>query len=94
MGVTWKTARVFISSTFRDMHAERDHLVKVVFPELRERLVEGYVYDVKTSDPRRLHSDIQPFESLPENEKHLDDDMVAAIWRVLKKMGLVVVKNE
>ena len=29
--------RVFISSTFRDMHAERDHLVTVVFPELRER---------------------------------------------------------
>ena len=29
--------RVFISSTFRDMHAERDHLVTAVFPELRER---------------------------------------------------------
>jgi telomerase protein component 1 len=38
MAGTWRTARVFISSTFRDMHAERDHLVKVVFPELRERL--------------------------------------------------------
>ena len=34
----WQTIRVFISSTFRDMHAERDHLVKVVFPRLRERL--------------------------------------------------------
>ena len=32
--------RVFISSTFRDMHAERDHLVKVVFPQLR-RLCES-----------------------------------------------------
>ena len=32
----WKTIRVFISSTFRDMHAERDYLVKYVFPELRE----------------------------------------------------------
>jgi hypothetical protein len=39
MSTTWQTARVFISSTFRDMHAERDHLVKVVFPELRERLL-------------------------------------------------------
>jgi hypothetical protein len=28
----------FISSTFRDMHAERDHLERVVFPELKERL--------------------------------------------------------
>lgn len=33
----WKTIRVFISSTFRDMHAERDFLVRFVFPELRER---------------------------------------------------------
>ena len=38
MPTTWKTVRVFISSTFRDMHAERDHLVKRVFPALRERL--------------------------------------------------------
>jgi len=33
-----RQVRVFISSTFRDMHAERDHLVTVVFPELRERV--------------------------------------------------------
>ncbi len=32
-----RTVRVFISSTFRDMHAERDHLVRFVFPELKER---------------------------------------------------------
>jgi Tfp pilus assembly protein PilF len=38
MAQSWKTVRVFISSTFRDMHAERDHLVKVVFPELHERM--------------------------------------------------------
>src|SRR5438034_76936 len=38
MASSWRTVRVFISSTFRDMHAERDHLVKVVFPSLRARL--------------------------------------------------------
>src|SRR5512132_2756205 len=38
MAGSWKTTRVFLSSTFRDMHAERDHLVKVVFPALREEL--------------------------------------------------------
>jgi len=38
MPTTWQTVRVFISSTFRDMHAERDWLVKRVFPALRERL--------------------------------------------------------
>ncbi len=34
---TPQSGRVFISSTFRDMHAERDWLAKYVFPELRER---------------------------------------------------------
>lgn len=33
----WKSARVFISSTFRDMHGERDYLTRVVFPELQQR---------------------------------------------------------
>lgn len=32
----WENAYVFISSTFNDMHAERDYLVKRVFPELAE----------------------------------------------------------
>lgn len=33
--MNWQTVYVFISSTFNDMHAERDYLVKQVFPELR-----------------------------------------------------------
>ncbi|UCD99371.1 MAG: DUF4062 domain-containing protein [Chloroflexota bacterium] len=36
MTVQWEKVHVFISSTFNDMHAERDYLVKSVFPELRE----------------------------------------------------------
>src|ERR671924_463305 len=44
MAQSWKTVRVFISSTFRDMQAERDHLVRFVFPRLREQLL-----------PRRIH---------------------------------------
>jgi len=35
-----KTIRIFISSTFRDMHSERDYLVKYVFPELKERCIK------------------------------------------------------
>lgn len=38
MAGSWQTVRVFISSTFRDMQAERDHLVRFVFPRLRELL--------------------------------------------------------
>lgn len=33
-----RQVRVFSSSTFRDMNSERDHLVTVVFPELRDRV--------------------------------------------------------
>src|SRR5262245_50656109 len=40
MTTNWKTVRVFISSTFRDMQAERDHLVRFVFPRLREELMK------------------------------------------------------
>lgn len=46
-----RTVRVFVSSTFRDMHAERDHLVKVVFPALRERL-DPYRVDLVEIDLR------------------------------------------
>ena len=39
---------MFISSTFRDMHAERDHLVKVVVPKLRQwcELHRLYLVDI------------------------------------------------
>ena len=33
--VKWENVYVFVSSTFNDMHAERDYLVKRVFPQLR-----------------------------------------------------------
>jgi WD40 repeat protein len=36
MTVQWEKVYVFISSTFNDMHAERDYLVKQVFPRLQE----------------------------------------------------------
>jgi hypothetical protein len=43
----WQSVRVFISSTFRDMHSEGDWLVRRVFPVLRERLEK---YDVHLID--------------------------------------------
>jgi len=36
----WRSRPVFISSTFRDMQAERDHLREHVFPRLEEKLRE------------------------------------------------------
>lgn len=40
----WKTIRLFISSTFADMFAERDYLVKQVIPILRERCTKRKVH--------------------------------------------------
>jgi hypothetical protein len=31
-----RSIRVFVSSTFKDMHVEREELVKVIFPQLRK----------------------------------------------------------
>ncbi len=36
----WLEQPIFISSTFRDMQAERDVLHDTVFPELKKRLVK------------------------------------------------------
>jgi tetratricopeptide (TPR) repeat protein len=36
--VTWRSRALFLSSTFLDMHAERDHLRAHVYPALAERL--------------------------------------------------------
>ena len=38
-----RTLRIFISSTFRDMHAERELLVKRVFPDLRRVCADRFV---------------------------------------------------
>ncbi len=38
-----RVVRVFVSSTFRDMQAERDELVKRVFPVLRKLCEERRV---------------------------------------------------
>jgi len=38
-----RVVRVFVSSTFRDMHAERDELIKRVFPQLRKLCEERSV---------------------------------------------------
>lgn len=46
-----RAVRVFLSSTFRDMQAEREELVKVAFPQLRhfclERGLRFYVVDLR-----------------------------------------------
>jgi len=40
----WKSFSVFVSSTFKDMHAERDYLIKVIFPELEEKFEKHKIH--------------------------------------------------
>lgn len=62
----WRDVRVFISSTFRDMDAERDMLVKRVFPQLRERLLSYRIHLIDID----LRWGITPEEA--ENDRVLD----------------------
>lgn len=39
----WRTIHVFVSSTFRDMHAERDVLTRIVFPWVNDHLTRRLV---------------------------------------------------
>jgi telomerase protein component 1 len=47
----WKTIKVFISSTFKDFHTERDILSRTVFPLLRSKLSE-YMINIYEIDMR------------------------------------------
>lgn len=40
----WKDISVFISSTFNDMHAERDYVLKNVFPQLSEWCERKHIF--------------------------------------------------
>lgn len=40
----WKTIRIFISSTFVDMHSERDHLSRDVYLRLKERCMKKHLH--------------------------------------------------
>ena len=62
----WRTVRVFISSTFRDMHGERDLLTRFVFPELRARAharqIQVYEVDLRwgvTEEAARSHKALE-----------------------------------
>lgn len=63
----WKARPVFISSTFKDMHAERDHLRHHVFPNLAEKLRERRRH-LETID---LRIGVETIELAGEEEKEL-----------------------
>ena len=70
----WKTASVFISSTFNDMHSERDYLIKYVFPELAEKLEKRKIrlvdidlrWGVTAEESRNNHALLKCLENIDE----------------------------
>jgi hypothetical protein len=62
MASEWRTLRIFISSTFRDMQAERDHLVRFVFPQLREDLLKRRIHLVDVDLRWGVTADQDAFE--------------------------------
>ena len=61
----WKTIPIFISSTFLDMHAERDQLNNKVFPAIEERLRERHC----RLEPIDLRIGVDPGATESEQER-------------------------
>jgi hypothetical protein len=60
MCVFWQSRPVFITSTFQDMHAERDFLREHVFPELEARLRERLSPTARVRRPDRSRRPRRP----------------------------------
>ena len=56
--------RVFISSTFRDMHAERDWLVRFTFPELKEKCRESRFCFGPSFDFGNVHIELRHWQDV------------------------------
>jgi tetratricopeptide (TPR) repeat protein len=63
----WRTRPVFISSTFKDMHAERDYLRHHVFPRLEEKLRDRR----HTLEPIDLRLGVETAEAGSEEAREL-----------------------
>lgn len=63
----WREQPIFISSTFKDMQAERDILHDTVFPNLRKRLVEYHI----TLAPVDLRNGVETVGAKSQEAKEL-----------------------
>ena len=65
----WPARPVFISSTFKDMHAERDWLGNHVFPQLEEELKKRH-HHLETIDLRLGVETVEEASDLPGGPRH------------------------
>jgi hypothetical protein len=85
MSGVWKNIPIFISSTFVDMHAERDHLRRFVFPELEERLRERRCY----LEPIDLRWGV-PLDATLRDERSLDLAVLRVCFQELGRSDYLV----
>ena len=71
----WQTRPVFVSSTFKDMQAERDYLRQVVFPRVEEELRKGRIQ----LEPIDLRQGVETAD-LPSEEAREQ-----SVWKVIRR---------
>ena len=99
--------RVFLSSTFRDMSREREHLNKVIFPEIlrisRARGVEFIAIDLRwgvTQEEANQGDEVAVAIQGPTVGRHIEEldefyvDVPASHAKRLKKLKLEPIEQE
>ena len=59
-----------------------------------ERLNNGWKWGEETIKPKKIHKSLVEWEELPESEKEKDRNSIRAIPRILKTIGMKVVKSK
>ena len=76
----WKTVRIFVSSTFKDFNAEREVLVKKIFPDLRawcqERQLNLIDIDLRWGVPADASTEEKLRQCLEEIDRCYDENVV------------------
>lgn len=84
----WKTIRIFISSTFSDMHAERDHFVRSVYQNNQlgnYRIFLIYVNsNIKSANNQNLYIYLESWTLCVRNN-HLQLISIIKHYRLVKK---------
>lgn len=95
----WKTVRIFVSSTFKDFHQEREELVKKVFAELRVWCELRQLYlidcDLRWGVPKETTSEKTIRTCLEEIDRCYEDNKVPYFVNMTcKRIGWIPVASE
>ena len=85
----WQKATIFSSSTFNDMHAERDYFIKEIFPELnswakRHKIQTAYI-DLRCENTEEIENNGAVATSL----KHIDKSRPFFLCFIGQRIGWI-----